>query len=162
MKCREILQEARACHGPDRGEVFLQDVNDAGFVVNVGLLHPCQISLEAIFALPAFYGLFHLGNVGGQFDTFSIAKPDIVVRFTFYQFDSFGIKRSVEIDERFFEKVRKQKQRRALVEPVTMVVYEAAPTACVVILLNDSDSKARLGQPGSAGNTACACACMEG
>ena len=81
----------------------------AGLVMNMSLLHPSQISLKALFALPAFDGLLHLGHVGGQFDTFSVAKPDIVVRFTFHQFDSLGFKRGVEVNESFFEEPREEK-----------------------------------------------------
>lgn len=123
MQGGEIWQEAGASHGPDGGEILAQHMDDTGFVVNMSLLHPRQVSLKAVFSFPAFYRLFHLCDIGGQFDTFSISEPDVVVRLTFYQFNSFGLEGGVEVDESFAKEIGQQKQGRALIETMTTVAY---------------------------------------
>ena len=91
MQCHEIRQETGTNHSQISAEILPQYVDHTGFVMDVRLLHPTQVSLEAFFPFPLLDCFLHSGHVCGQLNALAITEPDIVVRLALEQFHAFGL-----------------------------------------------------------------------
>ena len=91
-------------------EILTEHMRDARFIVYMRLLHPRQIPVEPVFALPFLNGVLHSSHIGGELKAFTVSKPYVVVWFAFHESNAFGFKTCSEIRESLCEELWKKKQ----------------------------------------------------
>lgn len=83
-------------------------MHDAKLVMAMRLLQEGKVSFEPIFAFPFLNLCLHSCDVGTKLKLFTIAKPDVVIRFAFDEFDVFFFEGCVKVFIAFGEKAWKE------------------------------------------------------
>lgn len=83
---------------------------------------PLEIPLKPLLPLPLLNLPLHHTRVRTQLKSLPIPEPEVVIWFAFEELDAFGFERGFEVVECFFEELREEEQRGALVETVPFVI----------------------------------------
>jgi hypothetical protein len=103
--------------------------------------------------------LLHPRQIGTQFKLFAIAEPDPIVRLAFPQLDAFSFEARAEFVKGLVEEAGEEEERGALIEAVAFRrVNETAAAAGEVVLFEDGDVEAGMGEAGGGACTANTCA----
>lgn len=135
MQLKHIHQEGWPQEVENGSKVFVKNFYNTDLIMPMCFRQPTQVSLKPIRTFHLLNFLLHDGRVTAQLHPFSIPEPDIVVWLAFQQLDSFRRQRCVEVGEGFFEKLREEEKRWALVEAVTLIVDQGTASPGEIVLL---------------------------
>jgi hypothetical protein len=157
MKLLQVHQEAGSHHAEQRIKVLLQHMDYRLLIMPMCLLQEREITLKTIFPLEALYFRLHGCEIGGKGESSVVVEVYLVVGITFDQFDAFSFHGGVKVLESLVEELREEQKARPLIETlhysvpclvdivasycthVAMPMYQRAPPASEVVLLNDRD-----------------------
>lgn len=154
MKNHHALQEAPAKEGKQAVEIAMQDMLDAEIVMLSSFLQEGEIVGKAAESFILLDLSLHTRQIRRQFHMRAVLEVYIVVWFAFPYIDTFSFQRCSQIVESLFKQLGQQKQTRALIKAITVLLDQRAATARVSFFLENSHIVACLGESSCYRNSA--------